>query len=188
MGPLQFERVAQIVAVASFDRNDAVLQHLCVSNEQFELSFSEYVKSQIHLNVVGDLYGRRLQEYVQANHYIRGEKSYLEQAKAVLRYFYRDVAQFLINNPKNVRMGIITDGMHLPKLDVDVYNEREKFRPVLAEAESNPELLRNFEYAFIIDKVLNRDDALTKLDNYALAAILFKHADEADLKQINVRW
>lgn len=72
-----------------------------VRPDQFkgELTFTldNYIKSQIHLQVVRQLFGRDIMKYKYALDYLEGDDSRLYEFSLVLRYFYQDHADMLCN-------------------------------------------------------------------------------------------
>lgn len=100
---LPYERFDQILLIAA---SRDVMSSIVIPSQDLELDFSEYVSSQLHLNVTTDLFGREMQEYYHAYLFLRGDQGYQEDVVRVLGYFYTDVAMFLENNPCNLRVQI----------------------------------------------------------------------------------
>lgn len=66
-----------------------------VFEQDLTFTFEEYVKSQLHLNVMAALHGRDLFTYSRALKYLRGETEYLVECNMVLKYFYQDMANMI---------------------------------------------------------------------------------------------
>jgi hypothetical protein len=74
-------------------------------------SFENYIKSELHLQTVPDVYGRDILQYYGALKYLRGDESQRQACVAVLKYFYQDMGNMICNvlkdDPKkNVRITI----------------------------------------------------------------------------------
>ena len=173
---LNYERIAQLIAVSAISRDSALMRQLRVDLKEFSVQFSQYVKSQVHLNIITDLYSRNMSEYVKTLHYLNGDLSYKDDAKRVLSYFYQDMAHFLVNNPENVKLRIIVDTQIGKDVHVNLDSIISEFRRVLNDA--SKESLESFQYSFIFDDVDNLEDALTKIDSYVLAAVLETQAKD----------
>lgn len=96
---LPYERFDQLVLIAA---SKHPIQQIQLTTQQLELSYEEYVKSQLHLNVTSDLFNRKMVDYHNALLFLRGDESKKNSALVVLRYFYQDVCSFLANNPNDV--------------------------------------------------------------------------------------
>lgn len=66
---LRYERIAQFVALSAVGSIDDYTAIHSVEGS-IRIKFSEYVKSQIHLNVVYGLYGRSLHDYVETLYFL----------------------------------------------------------------------------------------------------------------------
>lgn len=192
---LQYERIAQLIALAAISRtNEEVLQQFSVRGSvetfsngmpvqeprQLVVRFSSYVKSQIHLCIVKDLFGRSIIDYINAARYLQGYRIYRENAEKVLRYFYEDMSRFLINNPYNIMFWIIAD-VDFEVESVSVAEVRREFEQLL-ESSGSSELyakISGFKYAHMVDNLSCVDslqDARAKIDSYVVAAILHELA------------
>lgn len=185
MRDLKFERIAQLIAIGAVERGSTPLSLLSIKEQTLRVRFSDYVKSQIHLNIVQDFYGRGINEYVEALLFLNGDPEYRSSVENVLRYFYLDMSKFLINNSENVTLVIIidTDLLHLPEKSINLEQIKADFLDVLAAISGGGEadVLRKFKYSFIFDDVMDADDAAMKADSYALAAVLSQSASEEPL-------
>lgn len=194
---LQYERIAQLIAVSAINRNDSIIDRFSVKGIVDGMSsdgipekrilivkFSSYVKSQIHLCIVSDLYGRSILDYVDAAKYLNGYKAYVKSAERVLHYFYEDMSRFLINNPYNLVFQVLVD-VDFPSINVDVKTVKEEFESLLGSVDTDRLYLEmaTFRYSFIIDNLDNTrslDDARAKIDSYVVAAILKEQAQRED--------
>lgn len=185
MRDLKFERIAQLIAIGALERGSTPASLLCVKEQVLRVCFSDYVKSQIHLNIVQDFYGRGINEYVEALLFLNGNPDYRKSAESVLRYFYLDMAKFLINNEENVLLVIVVDSdmFTLPEKTVNLEMLKQEFLRVLSDVlqGADTDALRNYQYAFIFDKVNGNEDAVRKSDSYSLAAILQQSSEEQQL-------
>lgn len=86
------------------------MNYLLVNSKKFfwgvsfglKISFFEYVKSQIHYPFVTYVHGRKLDHYKSVYLHLIGEKKCdKEIIEMVLRYFYYDIYNCLINTNKN---------------------------------------------------------------------------------------
>lgn len=106
----------QILIVSFSGSNRKILSEFCVHEKELLIDFSEYVKSQLHVNIVTDLKGRNITDYLNVYKFLNNEMFYTHSMLVVLRYFYDDIANFLINNPANVKVTLkinnpILDGL-----------------------------------------------------------------------------
>lgn len=175
---LPYERIAQLVTISALNRESSVMRsfmgQLKLSQRAITIKFSDYVKSQIHLNISYNLYGRHISQYVKASYFIDGDKRYYDEVVAVLRYFYHDMANFLINNPDCIDMTVIVDTDVGEDFPVDLGDIQGKFLDVISHATSEdlPSVIDAFEYGSVFDYVEDIDDARNKARSYSLAAVL----------------
>lgn len=102
---MEYERVGHLVAVSAIQAGHAGI--LDLSGMDLAVDFLDYVKSQVHLNLVASLYGRTLRQYVETLRYcMGGNPVYRNNALGVLRYFYADMASFLIRNSGNIKFTV----------------------------------------------------------------------------------
>lgn len=198
---LQYERMAQLIALSALSKHASLISQLEVRSTANDLngntvprgllvSYSNYVKSQMHLCIVEDLFGRSLFDYAGALKYLNGFKSYRVQAEKVLRYFYTDMSAFLVNNPENIFLKIVVD-LDFTEDIVDVQSVKLEFKTILDSIQKPNlyQLVSKFRYACIIDNIDNANDALAKIDSYVVAAILAEQAKQEDVKMLRmVNW
>lgn len=194
---LQYERIAQLIALAAVDEHSApAIQQLKISgtikNSQGEdvqrgllVSFSNYVRSQIHLCIIEDLFNRNLFEYAGALKYIHGFKAYRKEACQVLRYFYQDMSKFLIKNPENIFLKVIVD-VDFPAESINILQVKNQFTELMSHRSDDSffERISKFRYASIIDYSGGRHDPLTKIDSYVVAAVLQEQAESKEIKKL----
>lgn len=61
------------------------------------LKFTEYLKSQLHSNIITTLYQRDIFNYAEALKFMNGEDRYFDSYKQSIKYFYRDMGNMLGN-------------------------------------------------------------------------------------------
>lgn len=172
---LQYERLNHILIISKLG-NQLSNYDLYVPEKDYEIKFSDYVKSQIHLNIVDRLYDRRFSDYVNTLFFLRGNTTYFEDAMKVLYYFYSDIYDFLCNNPNNVRVYLDVDAELgedfkvniLPVLDIV-----KKFNPEEIISDGQDRKLSE-EERWVILNIRSADDLQTKPDSCALACVLSK--------------
>lgn len=202
---LKFERIAQLIALAAIDRNDrCVLEKFSVPGSASGRSganqsvgcrwlivrFSNYVKSQIHLCIVEDLFGRSIIDYINAAKYLQGYKMYRESAEKVLKYFYADMSRFLINNLYDVLFKVVVD-VDFDTESVNVGEVKAEFERLLEMVNSSGlyQGLSEFKYAGIVDSlssVESIEDAKMKIDSYVVAAVLHEQARSSTVRALKM--
>lgn len=187
MMELHFERMAQVIAIAAVGSEDKGISRFYLKSGDVQICFSEYVKSQVHLNVVRGLYGRSLQEYVEALRFLQGKTSNVEQATAVLRYFYKDLAYFLINNGDDIELNVKvdTDLFSLPRVKFDPVKMGEELRTEFEQLRANEfKGVENWRYAPVLDYIRDADDLEAKCKSYAFAQILQEESKAQNIRLI----
>lgn len=171
---LHFERMAQIIAIAAVGSDDKGVSRFFLKSGEITIRFSEYVKSQVHLNVVHGLYGRDLREYVETLFFLEGKTSYEESALKVLRYFYLDLSGFLINNANDVNLivEVDTNYFNLPKVKYNLVDLGEELRQGYLQVESGELAIKDWKYAKVLDYVDDVQDLKSKFVSYAFASVL----------------
>lgn len=181
---LHFERMAQIIAIAAVGGEDKGVSRFFLKSGEITIRFSEYVKSQVHLNIVHGLCGRDLREYVETLFFLEGKTSYEESAIKVLRYFYSDLSGFLINNANNIDLiiEVDTEYFNLPKVKYSLVELGEELRQGFLEVESGILAIKNWKYASVLDYVKDTQDLRNKFVSYALASVLKEHSCSDEMK------
>lgn len=185
MKRLLYERLAQLVAISAINKDTRSISELCIKEQCLQIRFSDYVKSQVHLNIVEDLCHRNISEYAKALYYLQGHGAYIKQALQVLRYFYYDMSKFLINNSYNVMLDLVVD-FQLEEKEIDFLPIKQDYLHVV-ENPQDLNALRSFKYAWIIDEVCDKEDALVKADSYVLAAILQEFSKSEQIYKLKLR-
>lgn len=173
-----YERIDHVLAVSSGKFHNT----LSVKPDKvLKISYSDYIKSQLHLNIVTNLFGRPIHLYKKAYDYLAGDIRHVKTAQKVLEYFYEDIINFLKYNKHNVKIELIVD-VKLPN-KIKEYNYSEikegllklkssdfkNLGEALAFLEDNPKLNS------VIDYINNRATIMDRLDSYCVIAILLNH-------------
>lgn len=99
---------------------------------ELEISYYDYVKSQMYLNTVSVFYKnnqRNIFDYSDAYEYLHDKiPEKRDKALLVLTYFYQDMADFLIYNPSSVKLTL--------KIDSDGKQKAGEFVPLELGLES----------------------------------------------------
>lgn len=83
---------------------------LYFQTESFNFKLEEYIKSQLHLNVMPNLFQRDLRDYHRCLLYTRGDDRYFGDFCKVLRYFYTDIANMILKvNPEVEILDVTVD-------------------------------------------------------------------------------
>lgn len=177
-----YERFNQVIAVSAADK-DSINHRLVVKCRQFTVSYSNYVKSQVHLNISHDLGGLSLSTFVEALWYLKGKEEYRSSALKVLKQFYLDMAKFLIKNPIEIRLHVVID------VDIGcteaVYNLASVQNEItrLCSGDYGQDLSK-CNYSEIIDYVDDANDLLYKKCSYSVAAVLLNEIKIARQQEI----
>lgn len=185
---LKFEKLNQLIVVAAQGDKQIILDKFKVEENSLSINFIEYVKSQLHVNVVSDLFNRDIFCYLNAYKFLKGDYLLEGEALKVLHYFYEDIANFLINNPINVRVDLqinstLDSSLQFPHSASTFYDfsEIKDFFINLIE-EKDEELLYKIietsKYSFILDMIQSLDDLQNKFDSYVLATALLTQLEE----------
>lgn len=170
--PVTFVCLNQLLAVAAFGQ--ILGTEYQVKTDRLEVSFSDYIKSQLDNNVVSQLFDRKDTVYYEANKYMLGIKEYRDSAIQCLKYFYKDLYLFLCRNAHNVQLKIVVDlDLDLKTYDFDYQQVRQEIQGVLTQPKDGlHDYLSNHTYTCIIDECCGSSDLLQKIDNYSLAAVI----------------
>lgn len=115
---LTYDRVLQLLLVA-YSIGDVCGNRISIHEQKLTLKYSDYVKSQLHLPVISGFYEpweRSIFQYANALDYLEGDQSKREDALIVARYYYEDMANFLLKNRSEVHL--TTDLSELGLADV----------------------------------------------------------------------
>lgn len=182
-----YERLGHLVAVSALKPPDCPDElKVKIETERLCIGFVDYVKSQVHLNLTDDLYGRPLCEYVKAMRFFsRKDDSYRENALKVLRFFYHDLALFLINYELDLQMDVVVpESLDLP---TECYSVAE-VQDSLLSAINNPTatVMKNFKFSQLLKLVDTKSDIITKKSSSAVAAILLRESNSSQLHRIKL--
>ena len=181
---MEYERLGQLVAVSAIQTGHAGI--LDLPNVEIDVDYEDYVRSQVHLNLVTGLYGRTLGQYVNALRYCAcKEPGCRNSALEVLRYFYSDMAYFLIKNSNNIKFSAtVKTSLDIP----DIYYDYQKVQSELLEVAENVtvETLRQYQYSWVFDYVDSMEDLKTKIDSYTMAVILMHESRTANIQRVEV--
>lgn len=139
-------------------------------------TFDNYVKSQIHLPFLPDLYNRDIFLYEKAYRYLKGEEKYLDDTVKVIEFFYSDILRICSNLLKKVpstemTITVIVDmgrDTIFPKVTKSLEEVRGALEGILQRGE-------NFDgpYAGVFSNFSNKEMLSLESNNVlALAAIL----------------
>lgn len=140
-----------------------------------KIRYSEYVKSQLHLNIVNQLFDRPVELYKQAYDYLCGNKVYHKAAGEVLTYFYKDIINFLYYNKYNVKVELITDINSDGKkyfCDYQKYKDSltdlanrtfSDFHEILEYVQENKSISKVCDYVTRIENIPERIDSFTAI-------------------------
>lgn len=183
MTDLRFERIAQIITVAALGSSSDSIAKYYVQSGSLKIRFSEYVKSQVHLNVVHGLFGRQLKEYVETLWFLNGHMVYRDVAKNVLRYFYSDLSDFLVNNCNAIDLSVVVDTNYFgcPSIHVDLEKLREDFQKESSSIVRGDIKLKNWRFAKALDYAKDYEDLKMKAGSYAFAVLLKDYSKSTEL-------
>ncbi len=181
-----YERIGHLVAVSALKPSDR-LPDLKVWTSDISIDFFDYVKSQVHLNLVDDLYRRPLQEYVKAMRFLNsGDACYKESALRVLRYFYHDMGRFLVKCENDIQFFIqVPDSLGLPVMEYNVTEVRKELFAVIEKPSA--EALKKFRFSQLLKLVNSKDELLCKMNSSVVAAILVREESSSELHKIVLR-
>lgn len=176
--PIRYERMNHILAMGAPEigrQFDIQIQDTIV------VVFSEYVKSQLHMNILELLNLKRdIFDYKKAYDYlVLGELRYQRECQKVLNFFYEDITAFLVHSQNNFKIEV--------KDDSGLYERRKRnieYKEVRAQIEQLASLQGlDFEKALlfvkenkklvsILDYVTAKEELQNKLDSYTAVAIM----------------
>lgn len=179
-----FERIGHLVALSTEGLKPEIYESLCVASTSLEVSFDAYVKSQVHLNLTDDLFSRPFRKYVHAMRFLQSQEEYYRKdTSSVLRWFYRDMAYFLIHNRENICLRIeVPDCLELPEVVYYLPEVQEEFRQVTRE--HSVEAVRKFRFSELLRKIKSRKELQQKSNSCFVAAILLKEATSQTLGRV----
>lgn len=170
-----YERVSHFLAIA---KKFNIFHYDIDCSEPMCIKFSDYVKSQIHLNFVSDFFDRSILPYKRVFDSFEGEICDNTEYLKVLRYFYDDLGRFYVNCSYDIPLTFDIDvAMDIESVSVDFSKVREKLLKLTQTKPSSFEsaLTTAVEYAEfmpLFDKISEFDDMSGRINNYAMAVIL----------------
>lgn len=183
---LKFEKMNQLIVISAKGDNSIYQEKFKVKANNLTINFIEYVKSQLHSNVVTDFFGRNIFVYLNTYKFLKGEIFLEDEAIKVLNYFYEDIANFLIKNPLNMKLCVTLN----PEGETDLkfllgniseykdFSQVKNFLESLLNAKTDLELfqiIQSSEYSFILDYVLSMDDIKNKINSWILATAILSY-------------
>lgn len=84
--------------INAFVANSYKLTYTHIMGYKPQISFLDYVKSQLHTNIVTDLYGRSILSYYNTYLYLMGDEHQINNFKQVVGWYYKDLASFILNS------------------------------------------------------------------------------------------
>jgi hypothetical protein len=183
-----YERVDHLLAIASAKLSE----QLDINGEEYlyVVPFSDYIKSQIHLNVTNRLYNRDSRLYKAAYDYLIGESTNAESLNPILEFFYSDMKDFLLHNKYNIRLELDIN-VEVPDTKKVSYNYGDIRTELLCTANENFSdfndarlWLKKHHYAENVMQYVNSNTELfNKIDSYTAIAIL-----SDNLGKKNIKW
>lgn len=143
-------------------------------------TFENYVKCQVHLPLIIDLYGRNVYDYVKTLKHLEGSSSHKEECGKVLLFFYRDMMEMLCSvlkkNPTlntNIRIQVDSRNLNFPVAHVRLSTVLSDLKTMLDYGDSSNSVIgagifTKFTYSEVSNLVPNK--AL------ALASVLFRYS------------
>lgn len=182
MFDLGYERMAHVLTIATLDPEDVNAQDFKLNPKQttdrdITIRFSNYVKSQIHC-YIGEIIGKKsFLTYVNAYHYLNGEKQYYNDAIELLHCYYIDMATFLLHSSINIQLTLVVDIDLDDVWEANIMETKKSIAELFAYSKSPDsnfkKYLDNSKYAWLLDFVSSAEEGEQKLDNYTVAASIF---------------
>lgn len=185
-----YQRVGHLIAVGIIPEQDIeTLSVIPDEDTEYVLSFSDYVKSQIHLNLIPLIkvsglkpsFGNRdILDYKKSLEYYKHGIVDKKALSTVLSYFYEDMFYFLVRNSKDVVLHLELDcNPSLFSLDNSIEGIAESidsfasFVDQDADFDTILEVVRNNKFSYILDHIVDTDDLHNKKQSL-MAAIVCK--------------
>lgn len=146
-------------------------------------TFENYVKCQLHLDIMPALYQRDLYLYLKAFKFLSGDDSYFAECGQVLRFFYQDTADMLCNvlkkNPNiNTRIYVQTRFNRrtgFPSVQVELDSVVSELREILDSGDSST--IIGFGAGIFSKFNLSEISRLVPNENLALASVLLYYTN-----------
>ena len=151
---LSYEYVSHLLLISALSKfsfnSKRILSSFAVPEMEIELDFKEYVLSQIQVPVVKVLFNRNLNDFFYVYKTDFSESEALDKLYA---QFLKDVRDFLVNNPNNIKLKVTKFGETVVDYSTLNYNfTQNEYR--------NDEMRRISKY------VTNGIDLQNKVDSY----------------------
>lgn len=177
---IPYERLDNLIVIAMKKGNHIRAKYEIVSPDDmvYEVTFTDYVKSQVHLNIVSNVFNRNGSPYWNVYRSLNGANVSKDDYKCVLKLFYSDMRDFLIYNDSNIRLKVLVDYCPFKSTSASYYycDVMNSLQNLIEEAKSSFDAS---VHAFAEDPIYKIfkycDDANLfndKKDSYTTAAIL----------------
>lgn len=154
--------MGQLISIAAMNENSLSLSELMLNDQDviFQVIFSDYVKSQIHLNIVTGLYGRDIREYKYTLDYLNHRVPYGDMVKKVLGYYYSDMFAFLANNRYNCHLDVGVDIEELKSSNVTFDTAKVQLDTFLDEVQN-----KTFDEVYLLVQAISFGKVLDYVDS-----------------------
>ena len=170
-----YERVSHFLVIA---KKFNIFHYDIDCSEPMCIKFSDYVKSQIHLNFVSDFFDRSILPYKKVYDSFFGNICDKTEYLKVLRYFYDDLRRFYVNCSYDIPLTFDVDvEMGIERVSVDFSIVRDRLQELTQAKPSSFEsalttAVEYEEFMSLFDRISKFDDMTEHLNNYAMAVIL----------------
>lgn len=174
-----FERMDHLISIAS----GKITPDLFITTDDvLVVKYSDYVKSQLHLNMTSQLFERSSMLYKAAYDFIEGDYSLEGKAEEVLELFYRDMIGFLIHNESNIKIECITDIKFSHKY-VRHYNytkQYERLKELCSKHfesfdDASKYVQENKPINYVLDYMQNVQDVEHRLDSFCAISLIMNY-------------
>lgn len=135
---ITYEHMLQFIVIAK-SRGDIHGHRIDILEQKLTITYTEYVKSQMHLNVISGFYQdneRSIFEYANALDFIEGDSSKRSDALKVLNYFYTDMSDFLLKNDNVVYLDAVLDiDLGIDEISINYQEQKNLFVELLKQSE-----------------------------------------------------
>lgn len=171
-----FERVDHLISIAS----GKITPDLFITTDDIlVVRYSDYVKSQLHLNMTSQLFERSSMLYKAAYDFIEGDYSLEGEAEKVLELFYHDMINFLLHNEANVKIECVTD-INFTHKYVRYYNYTRQYEHLQQLCSKHFEsfddaskyVQENKSISYVLDYMQNVQDIERRLDSFCAISLI----------------
>lgn len=128
------------------------------------VKFIEYLKSQIDYNIISIMYKRNILEYNNAYNYVKGTSDNLEDYKKVIKYYYLDVSDVILNSRAEIPEDFSIIGNNeipqcdkLEKISIDIESVMQDLDSLL-NGNGDTVNKHNLDYVRLIESIPARLD------------------------------